>query len=251
MNAEAFAKASKAAESWVSDLADARYFAEQGELRAAFGLLVGVWNQACGDPTLRLMRDDLAGSEIRIDFVTGPQTYASAHEAIANFSMYLFLIFIGPLRAVENSDEWSNVARRLFREHIDLLTFDVSRWKTRLCSERATLLREYRNSGAAQEPATVASDGSIPASPFSEDFRSGTWLGETYRFTSAQARCVEVLFKAWKRGAPEIGQEWILGEAEVGSKLRDVFGKGKHPAWGKLIVRTSKGLFRLAPPAEK
>jgi hypothetical protein len=100
--------------------------------------------------------------------------------------------------------------------------------------------------GATDErPAKPASDVS-----HSDDFRSVRWYGTEYVFTPMQAACVGVLWEAWKRGSPVVGQESILEAAGSGSaRLRDVFDKGQHPAWGSMIVPARKGSFRLAGPA--
>lgn len=84
----------------------------------------------------------------------------------------------------------------------------------------------------------------------SPDFRSVHWYGADYTFTATQAKCVEVLWKAWENGSQALGQAHILEEAgSMGSRLRDVFAKGAHPAWEKMIVPCSnKGAFALASP---
>jgi hypothetical protein len=80
-----------------------------------------------------------------------------------------------------------------------------------------------------------------------DDFRSVNWYGTEYVFTPTQAACVRVLWEAWERGTPAVGQDAILEAAgSVGGSLRHVFRKGKHPAWGKMIVSPGKGTFRLA-----
>jgi hypothetical protein len=85
----------------------------------------------------------------------------------------------------------------------------------------------------------------------SDDFRSVRWYGTDYVFTPTQAACVRVLWEAWERGTPVLGQDSILEHQDVGSaasRLYDVFQKGKHPAWGKMIVSPRKGAFCLAKP---
>jgi hypothetical protein len=86
----------------------------------------------------------------------------------------------------------------------------------------------------------------------SEDFRSVRWYGTDYTFTATQAACIKVLWEAWEHGTPELGQAFILDAAGSESgRLRDVFEKGKHPAWNKLIVSSRKGVFRLSEPADR
>ncbi len=84
----------------------------------------------------------------------------------------------------------------------------------------------------------------------SDDFRFVQWFGETYRFTATQAACVRILWENWERGTPEVGETILLEKAgSEGNRLRDVFRKGQHPAWEKLIVPGStKGSWRLAKP---
>jgi hypothetical protein len=108
--------------------------------------------------------------------------------------------------------------------------------------------------------ATSGSAGVVPAPPppqpspvptdlsHSPDFRS-VGVGETlFTFTPVQAACVRVLYEAWERGAPEVGQETILDKAGAEStRLADLF-KG-HRSWRTLIVAGStRGAFKLALP---
>jgi hypothetical protein len=84
----------------------------------------------------------------------------------------------------------------------------------------------------------------------SDDFRCLRWCKAEYTFTPTQAACVRVLYEAWQNGSPVMGQAAILEAAESsGGRLRDVFDKGKHPAWGKLIVSPRKGAYRLSDPS--
>lgn len=100
------------------------------------------------------------------------------------------------------------------------------------------------------EPSEVAADVA-----HSSDFRSVNWFGSTYTFTSIQAACVSVLWENWDRGTPEVSEHTILEDSRVESsqnRLSHLFEKGKHPAWGRLIVPGStKGTFRLGDPTEK
>ena len=71
-----------------------------------------------------------------------------------------------------------------------------------------------------------------------------------YTFTATQAACVQVLWEAWQQRTPEVGGAAVLEDNRVESaqnSLLQVFDKGKHPAWGKMIVSGStKGTYRLA-----
>ncbi len=84
----------------------------------------------------------------------------------------------------------------------------------------------------------------------SPDFRSVNWFGRKYTFTGTQAACVKLLWENWEQGTPELAEPTILDSAGTsGDRLRDVFDKGKHDAWGTMIVPgTRKGTFRLAEP---
>ena len=93
----------------------------------------------------------------------------------------------------------------------------------------------------------------------SDDFRSATWYGLTFRFTSAQATVVKLLWAEWEKH-PGMG----LGEANIGETIdsaaerfrlshvfrqRDEEGKWvKHPALGSMIVTPEKGFYCLAEP---
>jgi len=100
---------------------------------------------------------------------------------------------------------------------------------------------------ATQQPAPATPR---PEISHADDFRSVRWYGTEYIFTPTQAACVRVLWEAWERGSPVVGQASILEAADsTGSRLRDVFEKGMHPAWGTMIVPARKGAFRFAEPA--
>ena len=89
----------------------------------------------------------------------------------------------------------------------------------------------------------------------STDFRSVSWDGEQFYFTATQAAAVRVLWTAWQRGTPDLGELTILDQAGSSmadsrhGRLRDLFRSGRkmHPAWNKMIVAgATKGAFRLA-----
>jgi len=92
--------------------------------------------------------------------------------------------------------------------------------------EAAVDRTEGGNAGRPTEPAADVFH--------SADFRSARWYGTDYVFTATQAACVRVLWEAWKSGAPAVGQSFVLEAADsTGSRLRDVFRKGKHPTGGR------------------
>jgi hypothetical protein len=81
----------------------------------------------------------------------------------------------------------------------------------------------------------------------SDDFRSVRWFGTTYSFTTKQAPVVDLLYKHWRAGTPDVGDETLLlsvdpeaPPARLSTLFRD------HPAWGTMIVAGgSKGTHRL------
>jgi hypothetical protein len=86
-------------------------------------------------------------------------------------------------------------------------------------------------------------------SAHSPDFRSVQWFGVKHKFSTMQAACLKILWENWEQGTPEIAELTILDLAGSSSeRLRDVFTKGKHLAWGTMIIGSGKGAFRLAEP---
>ena len=85
----------------------------------------------------------------------------------------------------------------------------------------------------------------------STDFRSVWWCGQDYTFTPNQAACVKLLWENWERGTPDVGEQTILEFIDSNQdRLRDIFVKGEHPAWGTMIKPgDTKGAFRLAKSA--
>ncbi len=79
----------------------------------------------------------------------------------------------------------------------------------------------------------------------SPDFRSVTSGGRTYAFTANQAEAVRILWEAYEKEAPDVGQDYILAQIECHSKrLRDVFKNSE--AWSSIITEgTTKGTYRL------
>ena len=86
-----------------------------------------------------------------------------------------------------------------------------------------------------------------PSATPSPDYRSVVWYGANYSFTKSQAKCVEILWKAWENGTPEMDGLTVLTGAEAaGTRLIDVFRD--NDAWGKMIQPgTTKGSYRLNP----
>ena len=105
------------------------------------------------------------------------------------------------------------------------------------------------------QPAVVVEALPEYAYAHSDDFRSIVWDGKSYTFTPMQAACMRVLWENWKRGTPEVGEQSILVDERVATpqlRLSQVFDKGKHPAWGSVIVPgATKGSSRLAESMKK
>lgn len=71
------------------------------------------------------------------------------------------------------------------------------------------------------------------------------WDGTLYTLTPSQGAVVRVLWRAARRGVPDVRQEYLLGAAgSDGRRLAHVFRD--HPAWGALIISgPARGTFRL------
>ncbi len=79
----------------------------------------------------------------------------------------------------------------------------------------------------------------------SKDFRSVTWKGESFTFTSRQAQVIEMLYNAFKTKTPCVGKDRILEDLDSpSSRLRDTFKNS--PAWKTLIIAGERrGTYRL------
>lgn len=85
------------------------------------------------------------------------------------------------------------------------------------------------------EPEPVARD----RPSYSPGFRAVNWYGTMYHFTPTQARVVAQLWQAWQNGDGDGSvQQVILLEAADSDqqRLRDLFNRGDHPAWGTMII---------------
>jgi len=96
--------------------------------------------------------------------------------------------------------------------------------------------------------------GSQTETIHSEDFTSVKWFGQHYCFTKTQALCIRHLWTAWEKGGLGLSQATIgekIGTASNRFRLLHVFRskkEGQHPAWGKMIRTTGKGIYALFPP---
>ena len=77
------------------------------------------------------------------------------------------------------------------------------------------------------------------------DFRSVFYKGMSYSFTTAQASCVQILYKLYQNNTPEVSGDYILTKIGYCSqKLSDLFKKS--PAWGQLVIPgNTRGTYRL------
>jgi hypothetical protein len=149
---------------------------------------------------------------------------------------------------------WSDERRRVAEDVID-------RW----CGVRndlrtaASYLRDLLAVFASVAPKATDEGKASPSSPaespknprarHSDDFASVAWFGQSYSFTSSKQRgVVQELWAAWENSTPELTIEHLRDAASISDSVRmpNVF-RG-HPAWGEMIVTTSRGLLMLQPP---
>jgi hypothetical protein len=119
---------------------------------------------------------------------------------------------------------------------------EVTRWL------KVESLRSERMAKTRTSAFPPACEVQALARDHSPDFRMVRWDGNVYPFTPAQAAIVGILWQAWERKVPDVGNETLLAEARLDTKrVKDIFKK--HPAWGKMIVQgTTKGSSRLGAP---
>lgn len=166
-----------------------------------------------------------------------------------------------------NSDEFRNSPAKLIPRN---LLHDIAK-RSKLSVDQAfqfslhdlLLLAQRAGSDESAVPTDYASQGpptpvASPAAPtvdanpepsHSPDFRSVNWYGQEFDFTPTQAACVKVLWDAWESGTSTLGESSILDSAgSAGSRLRDVFRKGKHPAMGRMIHKVGRDSYQLGKP---
>ncbi|OHB54784.1 MAG: hypothetical protein A2Y12_03980 [Planctomycetes bacterium GWF2_42_9] len=93
----------------------------------------------------------------------------------------------------------------------------------------------------------------------SQDFTSVFWNGIKYQFSKGhQAESVKLLWEEWEKGGHTLSEKTIgeqIGSSANNFRLLHVFrnhnGQGTHPAWGKMIISSGQGVFRLSDNSEK
>jgi len=153
MNIESFRAASEAAESWARDIADARYFVEQGDTQTAYGLLWRAWlDSEQHEAILDEARESLAAVSdgvIRHYRQGTPRCYASAHEAVHETLRAIFLLILSC------TDVRDAAARRHLEGPAGELLLLTSDLRAHIRRERAKLL-------AAEPKAEVCKPGAEP-----------------------------------------------------------------------------------------
>ncbi len=133
--------------------------------------------------------------------------------------------------------QWAK-AERLIRE------FDWDAQIVRIKGEAAAAVDGEQREHATADAKTAS---------HSPDFRSVKWFGVPYTFTTNQAKCVALLWRAWENGTPDMDGMSVVTDADVQqARFLDVFkSRGKmHSAWKTMIVSQAKGAYRLAEPAD-
>jgi hypothetical protein len=253
-----FQAASEAAEKLTEIISDAQDFLREGKARLACGLLVPVWYEFEHygyESVLEAAQEELGDASNGLVPSPGlrrPEWCHSAHEAFLRIRQKLFLGILSKMEEakwsndeVEKREEQEVKARQLFGQYAWLLAFDPGKLCKQIRRERVKVLGA-KDKGIARDKRKPTGEAQANVA-HSDDFRSVCWYGTDYVFTPTQAACVRVLWEAWERGSPVMGQDSILETAgSTGARLRDVFEKGKHQAWDKMIVSAKKGAFRLA-----
>ena len=84
-------------------------------------------------------------------------------------------------------------------------------------------------------------------------FKTVTWYGKEYRFSSPQAACVAILWRNWLGGTPIVRESIVLETAGIEARsLKDVFRMPPgRDAWGTLIgTGDRRGTVRLIEPEQ-
>lgn len=145
---DAFRAASEAAEQWAAHIREAHHYsAERNEPMVAYGLLLAVWYEAeySGHPAvIQAALEELAAHSdgiVRVHGLGGLQCFASAHAAILDTRLMLYLFVLLPASSITDKNEREALVRdRLLRGRA-LLTLDTSELRARAQRERAKLIQ--------------------------------------------------------------------------------------------------------------
>ena len=134
----------------------------------------------------------------------------------------------------------------------------IVRWESSEQSEKTA--RFLSNSNGQSDQGRTLDQPKESAGPWgpsacrrhSSDFRSVLWDGEVHEFTEKQAQVVEILWHEAENGTSLVGEATLLNALDPDGEhkyvtLKGVFDKGKHLAWGTMIVPGGrKGTLRLS-----
>jgi hypothetical protein len=116
--------------------------------------------------------------------------------------------------------------------------------EVRIEDRRADRVTTVRCQVKDTDALAAAADQALPAVRFSDDYRTAYWFGETIPLTETQARAVQHLWEAYKKGTPDVAHDTLLTACgSDGVKISDVF-KGSL-AWGRLIIWPQRGVYRI------
>jgi hypothetical protein len=103
---------------------------------------------------------------------------------------------------------------------------------------------QAQGGGVAAGPAASAPRPPQAQIRFGDGFRTAYWFGLTIPITETQAGAVRALWEAYQRGTPDVCHDALLAACGTESvRISDVF-KGSL-AWGRLIVSTQRGVYRI------
>jgi hypothetical protein len=155
-----------------------------------------------------------------------------------------------------SSSGWKELAAIAGIPHKRILAEDFSRAEI-IAALRATSNREHwlsrlRRNVGGDENRNEPSENLV----HSPDYTSVNVAGVHYCFTSRQqAETIRALHSAWRQNTPEMTEKEIgrvIGSDADNFQLSKVFrvkkrgGYQMHPAWGTLVRRVARGVFRLA-----
>ena len=151
--------------------------------------------------------------------------------------------------------QWRRIGGVLGENKTDTALLAVLLKKEQLQVEKLVADSRVRTTPNAADSESAKGESNDPTHLHSSDFRSATWDGVDYEFTTNQAACVKVLWEAFEDGIGSMGEVEILDRAGLESdRLDNVFRikiKGTsrnepHNAWNHMIVKGgTSGTYRL------